>query len=121
MFYDTFLYLCNQNNISPSAAALDMGFQKSVVTRWKGGTIPRDANLQKVADYFGVSVDYLLNGETKKSPAVKTEDDELSEYLEELKNREEMRMLFSLAKNATKEDVQRAVAIIEALRGQKGD
>ena len=43
-------------------------------------------------------------------------DDELNEYLEELKNREDMRMLFSLAKGATKEDVMQAVKIIEALR-----
>ena len=37
-------------------------------------------------------------------------------YLEELKNRSEMRMLFSLAKGATKEDVMQAVKIIEALK-----
>lgn len=45
-----------------------------------------------------------------------TDDIELQEYLEELKNRSEMRMLFSLAKGATKEDVMRAVKIIEALK-----
>ena len=65
MFYDTFLNLCNQKGISPSAALLEMGFQKSVGTRWKNGMIPRDANLRKVADYFSVSVDYLLGNEKK--------------------------------------------------------
>ena len=45
-----------------------------------------------------------------------TDDEELQEYLEELKNRSEMRMLFSLAKGATKEDVEKAVKIIEALK-----
>lgn len=73
--------------------------------------------LTKIADYFNVSVDYLLGNE--KKPAA-TEDDELNEYLEYLKNREDGRMLFSLAKNATKEDVMRAVAIIEALRKEEG-
>lgn len=43
-------------------------------------------------------------------------DIELQEYLEELKNRSEMRMLFSVSKNATKEDVEQAVKIIEALK-----
>ena len=38
------------------------------------------------------------------------------EYLEELKNRSELRMLFSLTKGATKEDVEKAVRIIEALK-----
>ena len=49
------------------------------------------------------------------------DDPELTEYLEELKNRNEMRMLFKLAKNATKADVMRAVAIIEALRKEDND
>lgn len=42
--------------------------------------------------------------------------DDLSEYLNVLRDRPEVRMLFSLAKNATKEDVEKAVAIIEVLR-----
>ena len=45
-----------------------------------------------------------------------TDDIELQEYLEELKNRSELRMLFSLTKGATKEDVEKAVRIIEALK-----
>ena len=46
-----------------------------------------------------------------------TDQDELTEYLEVLRSRPECRMLFSLAKDATKADVEKAVAIIEALRG----
>lgn len=51
----------------------------------------------------------------KETPPVE-EDEELNEYLEMLKTRKECRMLFQLAKNATKEDVEQAVKIIEALR-----
>jgi len=43
-------------------------------------------------------------------------DDELYGMLEELKNRSEMRMLFQLAKGATKSDVETAARIIEALQ-----
>lgn len=117
MFYDTFLYLCNQNKIAPSAAVVDMGFQKSVATRWKNGTVPRDANLLKVADYFGVTVDYLLNGETKKSPDEMSEDDEINEMLEELKNNPGKRLLFSKTKKATKEDIEKIIAMVDILTG----
>lgn len=90
-----------------------LGVPKTNYTDWKTGrTKSYQKHLPQIADYFGVTVDYLLGKEEK--PA--TEGDELNEYLEELKNRSEMRMLFSLAKGATKEDVERAVAIIEALR-----
>ena len=86
---------------------------------WKSrGLTPKYETLSKIADYFGVSVDYLLgNTEQKEKPLV-NEDEELTEYLDELKNRPEMKMLFSLAKGATKEDVEKAVKIIETLLGK---
>lgn len=121
MFYDAFVYLCNKNNISPSAAAVDMGFQKSVVTRWKKGTIPRDANLQKVADYFNVSTDYLLGNETsyetKKSPDQMSEDEEIAQMVEELKNNPGKRLLFSKTSKATKEDIEKIIKMVDILTG----
>ena len=65
LFYINYVALCNKIGKSPSAVAEEMGFMRSVVTRWSKGTIPRQATLQKVADYFGVSVEYLL-GEEKQ-------------------------------------------------------
>ena len=73
--------------------------------------------LSKIAVYFDVSVDFLLGNEQKEKPLING-DEELTEYLEELKNRPEMRMLFSLTKGATKEEVEKAVRIIEAALGK---
>ena len=112
MFKKIFIDLCNKKGIAPTAVCRAVGLSNATFTCWTEESVPRRATLQRIADYFGVTVDYLLGKEEK--PA--TESDELNEYLEELKNRSEMRMLFSLAKGATKEDVERAVAIIEALR-----
>lgn len=78
MFYDNFLKLCNQRGISPTAAVVEMGFQKSVVTRWKK-SIPTDANKLKIAQYFGITVDDLMC-EQKEKPTV-SNDDELIEGL----------------------------------------
>lgn len=50
--------------------------------------------------------------------ALNPESSELAELLESLRGREDMRMLFKLAKDATPEDVRQAVRIIEALRRQ---
>lgn len=36
-------------------------------TYWKRGSIPKADTLQKIADYFGVTTDELLNGEPKPS------------------------------------------------------
>ena len=63
-----------------------------------------------------IPMDHVSKPTEEHQESKLTDDIELQEYLEELKNREEMRMLFSLTKNATKEDVMQAVKIIEALK-----
>ena len=65
MFYNNYVNLCNIKGLSPSAAAEAMGFKRSVVSRWSKGTQPRQATLQKIADYFGVTVEYL-SGEAEE-------------------------------------------------------
>lgn len=97
-----------------------LGIHPNVITNWLGGRNKSYMKyLEQIANFYNVSEHYLKTGEEeqKEKPAA-TEDDELSEYLEELKNRPEMRMLFSLTKGATKEDVERAVRIIEAALGK---
>ena len=62
MFYDKYIFLCKKNNISPSRAAQEIGFNKSSITNWKiNGYTPRREILVSIADYFGVSIDYLLD------------------------------------------------------------
>lgn len=81
MFYDKYIYLCNKNEISPSAAALEMGLSKTTVNRWKNGGGVTDVNVLKVAEYFGVTVDYLLQDE--KTPFI-PEGEWLSDIKKEL-------------------------------------
>lgn len=70
-FYDLFSDLCKRKGVKPSRAATELGINRSNVTNWKnGGYTPRGDTLQRIADYFGVTTDYLLTGEEKeKSPA----------------------------------------------------
>ena len=68
-FYENYVKLCNSVGKSPSAVAVELKFGKPSVTRWKSGTEPRDATLKKIADYFGVTVEYLKGEEAKKDPA----------------------------------------------------
>ena len=76
MFYDNFIKACNLKGKTPSAALSEAGIDKSASTRWKHGKKPTDATLRKLADYFGVTEDFIkkeLTGSTgpaqKKAPA----------------------------------------------------
>lgn len=118
MFYDVYCELCEKNGLTPSGAAAKIGFNRASVTVWKNtGKAPKQDLLVKIANYFHVTTDYLL-GQAEPGQLLVNGDQELTEYLEMLKNRPECRMLFQLSKNATKEDVEKAVRIIEALRGK---
>ncbi len=125
--YNRIYSLCQGRRITITDLCRLSGASRGSLTDLKMGRINtlKAETMKKIADYFEVSVDYLMTGEQQKEKApAKAEalvngDAELNEYLEELKNREECRMLFSLAKGATKEDVMRAVAIIEALRREE--
>ena len=110
MFWSKLVSLCNQNKTSPTAVCVELGFSNALAVKWKRGAVPRDTTLQKIADYFGVPVSYFF--EEKNTDAT----DELTEYLEILKKRPEMKKLFSVVKNATKEDIKKTIAIIEALK-----
>lgn len=69
MFYDQYIKRCNLIGKTPSAVALELGFKKSIVTAWKNGSTPTDANIQKIADYFGISRNELLNDTQLQQPA----------------------------------------------------
>ena len=60
MFWENYVRLCSDKNISPSAAGAAIGVTYAAVSKWKKGAIPNGSTLQKIADYFNVSVAYLL-------------------------------------------------------------
>lgn len=75
-FYERFVTLCNQKGVKPSRAASDCGINRSNVTNWKNkGYTPRGDVLQHLADYFGVSADYLLGAENKETPVLNKKDE----------------------------------------------
>lgn len=109
-FYNNFLYLCKQKNVLPTVAVVDMGFQKSVATRWKNGTVPRDFNLLKVADYFGVSVDELLSdnaADTKKETA------EIIDSPKEAERRQLLRQAMEMASTLSDDKLRRLIEILK--------
>ncbi|MFS6999029.1 helix-turn-helix domain-containing protein [Carnobacterium maltaromaticum] len=57
--FDRLKKLCKERGISINALEEQIGVGKNVLYSWKT-KIPGGAILQKVADYFDVSIDYLL-------------------------------------------------------------
>lgn len=66
VFYERYKGLCQSIGKSPSAVAEELGINKSNVSNWKNnGYVPRGEVIKVLADYFGVTTDYLLGNETE--------------------------------------------------------
>lgn len=109
--YKKIAELCKIRGVTITSMCNDTGISRSLISELKAGRSKSvsSTTLEKIADYFSVSTDYVL-GKTGIGTT------ELSEYLEMLASREELRMLFKLTKDASKNDVEQAVKIIEAIK-----
>lgn len=69
--YENIHALCKERKITPGGLCGELGFRRSVLSDLKNGRKKSldTTTLIKIAEYFGVSVDYLLTGEeTKNAP-----------------------------------------------------
>ena len=73
MFWDNFVNLCSTVGKSPNAIADKLKIPSGSITAWKKGTTPRPSTVKKLADFFGVTIDFLLSEQKEKSPVVSNE------------------------------------------------
>jgi transcriptional regulator with XRE-family HTH domain len=68
-FIERVLFLLEQKGITKNKMLSDLKLGKNSFVNWKErGTIPSGETLTKIAEYFDVSVDYLLTGEKTEKP-----------------------------------------------------
>lgn len=102
-----------ERNMTLEEVAKIVGVGKSTVRKWETGMI-QNVGIDKIpllAKALGTTPKYLMGWEENK------ENDELARYLDELRTRSEMRMLFSVAEGATKEDVEKVVEMFKIMKG----
>ena len=64
MFNEKLAQLRKKNNLSQADLANKLGFSSSTVAMWEiGKREPNIATIKKIAEYFDVSIDYLLGYE----------------------------------------------------------
>lgn len=102
---DTFTRLqdiCKANGTTPTALCKIITGSSGNLATWKKGNIRADY-LQKIADYFNVSVDYLLTGQ-KETPTAESDE-----------RKKELIELFSLLDDAGQDAL---IAIAQQMRKQ---
>lgn len=67
--YNRIEELCRKKSVNVTAMCRDCGISRAILTDFKMGRIKSlsAATLSKIAEYFGVSVDYLYGGHTVRA------------------------------------------------------
>lgn len=108
--------LMDSRGIDRNKICADLGFKYTTFTDWvKGNTYPRIDKIEMMANYFGVPKSELVE---KYVDGGYYSDVEAAEFAEYLRTRPGARMLFSAAKDITKEEMEETVKYIEFLKSK---
>ena len=121
--YEVFEQLLQKFGVTTADVCKATGIGQSTMSNWKNRrNLLSGKNAQLIADYFGVSVDYLMTGKEKEGGERYYLNDESSEIAQEIFENKELRLLFDAAKDAQPEDLQTVHQMLLALkRKERGD
>lgn len=116
MIVDRIRELCEKHGTNFSAVEKALGLANASLKKTNEKT---QANrLKAIADYFGVSVEYLLTGE---EPEGWYFDNETARIAQEVYDDPDLRMLFSASRNARPEDIRLAADLLKRLKETNPD
>ena len=121
--YEKFEELLKKNNVTAYRVAKETGVTTATLTSWKQGKYtPKREKLQKIADYFGVSVEYFTGEEPIEVTSNKGYyiDEETAQTAQEIYNND--KILFDVYKTVDKERlVEFAKKLAELRKIEEGE
>lgn len=117
--------LRNEKGLYQKELADIIGVSRPTVTQYENGTrTPDQVTLQKIADFFNISLDYLLGRTDEPSPADKiksaiSDDPVLLSFWDELKEREDLQLMFKQTKNLSPSAIKQIIEIIKTFEKEE--
>lgn len=106
-----------QHGITQEELASYLNTTKQTIYKYETGiitNIPLD-KIEKLANKFNVSASFLAGWDDESTDSANAVDDDINSILQELKDRPEMKILFSASSKATREDIIRAAKFLDAM------
>lgn len=126
--YEIYEKLLKQKGVSTYQVSKATSIAQSIFSAWKNGvSTPKNDKMQKIADYFGVSLTYMLTGDGGGLEQESTSgqkyyfDDDTAEKAQELFENSDMRILFDAAQDSRPEDLQMAADLLKRLKETNPD
>lgn len=128
MFYDRFLELCKEKGVKPTNACVEAGLSRGLAAKWKstGTEKPSADALEKMAAYFDMTIDEILgkekaltDGESRfnEDELIRLDSDSM-EIIRAVRERPDLKIMFSVSKNVTPDDLIKAIRIVEAFKDE---
>ncbi len=122
--YENYESIVKAKGLTNYKVAKDTGIAQSVLSTWKTkGTVPRIEKLQILAEYLGVSVDYLIgvsNIGQENAPSWYI-NEETAQIAQEIFEDPNKRALFCAARDSRPEDLQMAANMLERFKESNPD
>ena len=119
MYYENFAKLCEERDVTANKVSKGTGISTATLTNWKKGTYtPKRDKMQKIADFFNISIDVLYGKESEVKSTNGTEyyfDDETARLAEEMYKNDDLRLLADASRKISAEDLKAVIAMVEAL------
>lgn len=121
MSYKVFADLLQRANVKAYDVSKATGISTTTLSAWKKGEYtPKAEKLQRIADYFGVSLEYLRSGD-QDTPAGYYTDPETARVAQEILDDPDLRALFSAARDSKPEDLRTAAALLRRFKETNPD
>lgn len=115
--YEVFEHLLQSYGISAYKFCKDTGISQSTISTWKKKNNLISGELaKKIADYFNVSIEYLMTGEEKDTGERYYLNDDTAEIAQAVFENKNLRVLFDAAKDASPEDLKTTYDMLMALK-----
>lgn len=103
--------LCKRKGMTLASLEKELGYANGSIAKSDGKT--QSARIKAIADFFGVSMEYIMTGTEKSGYYF---DDETAATAQELYDNPSMRMLFDAARDSRPEDLQMAAELLKRLK-----
>ena len=115
--YEVFEQLLQKFGVTTADVCKATGIGQSTMSNWKSRrNLISGKNAQLIADYFGVSVDYLMTGKEKEGGERYYLNEETTKMAQTIFENKELRMLFDAAQDASLDDLQAVHSMLLALK-----
>lgn len=119
--YEVIKSLCDSRGIPVTVLEAQLGFSRGSIGKMKNAQDAKSDRIKIIADYFGVSPEYILTGEIQDENGRYFLDEETAAIAQEVHDRPELKAMFNQLRKASPDSIRLAAEVIEKIARPNGE